>query len=268
MADEAKAGQAAAEVKKEQEKQDAEQARKDAATKANQAAADAAEKLAKQKKEAEKKAAEREDREKREAEGIRLSHTGKHDLEMSNKRANARLNQAFHGYQKEIYNTVTRGIQRIERSPGGSAARKAARRIREKGKALTAQFSHQVTALEEKSSYAKALKGLVEKAWWHQRFNLRMLSMKAAPKKEKIALAAALRAKDTHFQAAYADLKAKRQGEREQFLAERARLVERYSAEKAALGVKEARAEEEAAQAAQLQATTPPRDITGTFSYT
>ena len=70
-----------------------------------------------------------------------------------------------------------------------------------------------------------------------------MLSMKDAPKQEKLELAAELRAKDTQFQAQYEELKARRQPERRQFLAARAHLVERFKAEKAALGLKDANIE-------------------------
>jgi len=178
------------------------------------------------KKKEEAKAAEKkkEEAEQKALNDIKLKHTGMHDLKRSYKRAQGRLDRHFHQSKADLWHSLKKQIARLERSPGGTAARRAAMRIRQGSKTLESIYSARFAQLEATNPYAVALHDAVSESWWHQRYKLRLLGMKSdttcgsikvkpdwhqcksRQKALQLQLAASLRAKDTTFQQHYAKL--------------------------------------------------------------
>lgn len=178
------------------------------------------------KKEEEAKAVEKkkEEAEQKALNDIKLTHTGMHDLTRSYKRAQGRLDRHFHQSKADLWDSLKSQIARLERSPGGTAARRAARRIRRGSETLKSTYAARFSQLQADNPYAVALRRAVKESWWHHRYKLRLLEMKrdascggiqnksdlrqchSRQKALQLQLAASLRAKDTTFQQHYAKL--------------------------------------------------------------
>ena len=186
----------------------------------------------------------KEEREQKALNRIKLTHTGMHDLKRSNARAQGRLDRHFHESKADLWNTLKRQIQRLERSPGGTAARKVAREIRSGALTLHSIYGEKYAQLEATDPYATSLRHLVKRSWWHHRYKLRVLSMRkeagcdgikrkkdlaqclARQRTLQLQLATALRKKDTVFQAGYAKLQ-KRHG-RQNFIIRKRLITDAY----------------------------------------
>lgn len=123
-----------------------------------------------------------------------LEHTGTEDMKLSNARSAARLDRHFMATKKKLWQQQDKALNRLERSEGGTAARHAARHMREaaqdevrkyeiqsvrqamqyqqktesaKEKALRDDYAAKFRDLERADKYAAALKQLVAESWWH-----------------------------------------------------------------------------------------------------
>jgi histone H1/5 len=123
-----------------------------------------------------------------------LEHTGTTAMKLSNARSASRLDRRFMGAKRKLWEQQGKAIDRLERSPGGTAARHAARHMREaaqdevrkyeiqsvrqamqyqqktegaKEKALRDDYAAKFRDLERSDKYAFALKQLVAESWWH-----------------------------------------------------------------------------------------------------
>jgi len=185
----------------QQAKDDAERKKEEAEKKAHEKKKQVKEKLEAKREEIRKKAMkkmkEKKERETKIAEaGIpdKLENTGIEDMKLTNMRAAARLENHVMRAKGRLFRTQNRAIRRLQRSEGGTAARKAARKMRadtrdairkvqiqsikmaianeKKANQLKEQvirntYARQFRQLERSDIYANALHHLVANSWWH-----------------------------------------------------------------------------------------------------
>jgi len=101
----------------------------------------------------------KEEAEKRAADGVKLTHTGEHDLKRAIDRANGRVHRHYEQGKANVWDEFKDGTHRLQESPGGRAAIRAARSVRDgetRAQSLRAAEQDRIASLKKKTEAEEA----------------------------------------------------------------------------------------------------------------